>query len=262
MCIGQSVGRGGINRAEDVKSVQILLNLNIYQLSPLSPLIENRVCGVATIAAIELFQRSVRNVARPDGKVDPNGGTLAALRLGLLPGFTEKKLQGIYIHAGAQKIAHYFPGLIAKMNENEINTPLRRVHFLAQIGHESKELIYSEEIASGRAYEGRRDLGNTQPGDGVRFKGRGLIQITGRENYGKYGRARGRDFTSSTAAAQQLATDPALAVDASCWYWNAHNLNRLADRDDVLAITKVINGGTNGLADRKALLARATFFLL
>ncbi len=68
------------------------------------------------------------------------------------------------------------------MNENGINTPLRRVHFFAQIGHESKELIYSEEIASGRAYEGRFDLGNTQPGDGVRFKGRGLIQITGRAN--------------------------------------------------------------------------------
>ena len=118
MCIGQSVGRGGINRAEDVKSVQILLNLNIYQLSPLSPLIENRVCGVATIAAIELFQRSVRNVARPDGKVDPNGGTLAALRLGLLPGFTEKKLQGIYIHAGAPKNRTLFPRLDCQ-NERE-----------------------------------------------------------------------------------------------------------------------------------------------
>ena len=262
MCITRSVGRGGINTADDVKTLQILLNLNSYQLSPLAPPAESGVCGAATIAAIELFQRRIRNTARPDGKVDANGGTLAALRVGLLPGLTEKKLQGIYVHASSGKIARYFPGLIAKMNENAINTALRRVHFLAQIGHESKELIYSEEIASGRAYEGRRDLGNTQPGDGVRFKGRGLIQITGRENYTKYGRARGRDFSSSTAAAQLLATDPALAVDASCWFWNEHNLNRLADRDNVLAITKIINGGTNGLADRKALLARAKFFLL
>lgn len=262
MCITQPAGRGGVNRFYDVKTIQILLNLNIYQLSPSAPLAESGVCDAPTIAAIELFQRKVRNTARPDGKVDPNGATLAALRVGLLPGFTEKKLQGIYIHAGAGKIARYFPGLIAKMNENAINTPLRRAHFLAQIGHESKELIYSEEIASGRAYEGRRDLGNTQPGDGVRFKGRGLIQITGRANYSDYGRARGRDCTSSTAAAQLLATDPVLAVDASCWFWNKHNLNRLADRDDVLAITKIINGGINGLADRKAILARAKFFLL
>lgn len=262
MCITGSVGRGGVNRVHDVKTVQILLNLNSYQLRPLDPLAESGACGPLTIAAIEWFQRRVRGAVRPDAKVDANGGTLAALQLGLLPGFTEKKLQGIYIHAGSGKITRYFPGLFAKMNENAINTPLRRVHFLAQIGHESAELTYSEEIASGRAYEGRRDLGNTQPGDGVRFKGRGLIQITGRANYRDYGRSRGRDFTSSTAAAELLATDPALAVDASCWFWIEHNLNRLADRDDVLAITKIINGGTNGLADRKALLARAKFFLL
>ena len=262
MCITGSVGRGGVNGLHDVKTIQVLLNLNSYQLNLLAPLPENGACDVSTIAAIDLFQRKVRGAAQPDGKVDPDGGTLAALRVGLLPGFTEKKLQGVYIHAGSGKIALYFPGLIAKMNENAINTPLRRVHFLAQIGHESKELIYSEEIASGRAYEGRRDLGNTQAGDGVRFKGRGLIQITGRANYSDYGRSRGRDFTSSTTAAQLLATDPALAVDASCWFWNEHNLNRLADRDDVLAITKIINGGTNGLAERKVLLARAKFFLL
>jgi putative chitinase len=262
MCITGSVGRGGVNRVHDVKTVQILLNLNSYQLRPLDPLAESGACGPLTIAAIEWFQRRVRGAVRPDAKVDANGGTLAALRLGLLPGFTEKKLQSIYIHAGSGKITRYFPGLFAKMNENAINTPLRRVHFLAQIGHESAELTYSEEIASGRAYEGRRDLGNTQPGDGVRFKGRGLIQITGRENYRDYGRSRGRDFTSSTAAAQLLATDPARAVDASCWFWGEHSLNRLADQDDVLAITKIINGGTNGLADRKALLARAKFFLL
>lgn len=261
MCITRSVGRGGANTNDDVKTIQILLNLNIYQLSPLSPIAENGLCDASTIAAIEWFQRQVRCAPRPDGKADANGATLAALRVGLLPGFTEKKLQGIYVNASTSKIARYFSGLVEKMNDNGINTPLRRVHFLAQIGHESKELIYSEEIASGRAYEGRRDLGNTQPGDGVRFKGRGLIQITGRANYADYGRSRGRDFTSSLEAAKLLATDPALAVDASCWFWNEHNLNRLADRDDILAITKIINGGTNGLVDRKALLTRAKYFL-
>ena len=262
MCIGASVGRGGVNCFDDVKTIQILLNLNIYQLGAVAPLAENGRCDAATISMIDRFQRLVRNSNNPDARIDPAGSTLASLRVGLLPGFSEKKLQGIYVHASAGKIARYFTGLTTKMNENGINTPLRRVHFLAQIGHESKELIYSEEIASGRAYEGRRDLGNTRPGDGVRFKGRGLIQITGRANYTDFGRARGRDFTSSLESAQQLATDAALAVDASCWFWNKHDLNRLADRDDVLAVTKVINGGTNGLSDRKAMLVRAKFFLM
>jgi putative chitinase len=262
MCISASVGRGGANRFDDVKTIQILLNLNIYQLGSVAPLMENGRCDATTIAMIDRFQRLVRNSNHPDARTDPAGATLTALREGLLPGFSEKKLQGIYVHAKAERVARYFPGLSAKMNENSINTPLRRVHFLAQIGHESGELRYSEEIASGAAYEGRRDLGNMQPGDGKRFKGRGLIQITGRANYRDFGLSRSRDFTSNLAAAQQLSTDPALAVDASCWFWNVHNLNRLADRDDVLAITKVINGGTNGLADRKALLARAKFFLL
>ncbi len=262
MCIGASVGRGGANRFDDVRTIQILLNLNIYQLGSIPPLAENGRCDTATMSLIERFQRMVRNSNHPDARTDPAGATLTALRDGLLPGFSEKKLQGIYVHATAERVVHYFPGLSAKMNDNGINTPLCRVHFLAQIGHESGELLYSEEIASGAAYEGRRDLGNTQLGDGKRFKGRGLIQITGRANYRDYGVSRGRDFTSNLAAAQQLSTDPALAVDASCWFWNEHTLNRLADRDDVLAITKVINGGTNGLADRKVLLARAKFFLL
>ncbi len=262
MYITRSVGRGGVNRFDDVKTIQILLTLNGYRASTPPALVENGKCGASTVAAIEVFQREVQSSVRPDGKVDPNGGTLAALRVGLLPGLTEKKLQCVFIHATWGKLIRYFPGLVASMNKNAINTPLRRVHFLAQIGHESAELTYSEEIASGRSYEGRRDLGNAQPGDGARFKGRGLIQITGRANYSAYARARGRDFTSSTAAAHVIATDPALAVDASCWFWNKHNLNRFADRDDVLAITKIINGGINGLAQRKALLARGKLFLL
>jgi putative chitinase len=104
------------------------------------------------------------------------------------------------------------------MLESGISTPLRMAHFLAQLAHESGELRYAEEIASGDAYEGRADLGNSEPGDGRRFKGRGLIQLTGRFNYEAYGKTRGKDYTVSNKT-DLLANDPFIAVDVSCWYW-------------------------------------------
>jgi putative chitinase len=117
-----------------------------------------------------------------------------------------------------------------------------------------------EEIASGRAYEGRRDLGNAQPGDGLRFKGRGLIQLTGRANYQQYGQAIGRDLVTNEQWTQ-VADDPNLAVDVACWYWETRRLNRYADQDDIATITRRINGGLNGFENRQRLLARAKFFL-
>jgi len=147
------------------------------------------------------------------------------------------------------------------MLESGISTPLRMAHFLAQLAHESGELRYAEEIASGDAYEGRADLGNSEPGDGRRFKGRGLIQLTGRSNYEAYGKTRGKDYTVSNKT-DLLANDPFIAVDVSCWYWVENDLNSLADRDDIRAVTQAINGGYNGLEDRKAKLERAKFFLM
>ncbi len=137
---------------------------------------------------------------------------------------------------------------------------MRRAYFLAQVGHESGELRYTEEIASGDAYEGRRDLGNTEAGDGRRFKGRGLIQLTGRANYRGFGEAIGVDLLSNDNA-QRVATDPGLAVEVACWFWQARGLNALADEDDAHAVTRRINGGLNGLADRLRQLDRARFFL-
>jgi putative chitinase len=155
----------------------------------------------------------------------------------------------------------YFGPLTDAMNANQINTPLRQAHFLAQLGHESASMMFAAEIASGSAYEGRQDLGNTQPGDGMKFKGRGLIQITGRNNYTAYGKARSRDFVSGDNNLL-LATDPNIAADCSGWFWATRNLNALADQDDVLAITKKINGGTNGLEDRTSRLKLAKCLLL
>jgi putative chitinase len=122
----------------------------------------------------------------------------------------------------------------------------------AQLTHESGSFRYMEEIASSAAYEGRKDLGNIMAGDGVRFKGRGPIQLTGRENYQKYGRALGIDFESHP----ELVEIPSIGLLVACKFWTNNGLNELADRDDVLTITRRINGGTNGLVERKANLAK------
>jgi putative chitinase len=136
-----------------------------------------------------------------------------------------------------------------------IDTTLRKVHFLGQVAHESATGRYMEEIASGRAYEGRADLGNTEPGDGVRFKGRGLIQLTGRSNYGAYSLAiHGDDRAVQDPAMVARLPDAALAAG---WFWQAKGLNALADRDSLELVTRRINGGLNGLADRARRLQQA-----
>jgi putative chitinase len=128
---------------------------------------------------------------------------------------------------------------------------LRFAHFFAQLGHESAGFRYMEEIASGQAYEGRRDLGNTEPGDGRRYKGRGPIQLTGRANYRDYGRRLGIDLEQHP----EIAALPSFGLLTACTYWTVKGLNAFADRDDVETITRRINGGLNGYADRKARLA-------
>lgn len=147
-------------------------------------------------------------------------------------------------------VAQAMPGITSEFS---INTPLRQAHFLAQLAHESDGFKTATEYASGSAYEFRADLGNTAKGDGARFKGRGLIQLTGRANYAKAGEALGLDLVGNPALAAQF---PA-AIRAAGWYWAARNLNAKADRDDIRAVTKAINGGYNGLDDRKAYLARS-----
>jgi putative chitinase len=138
-----------------------------------------------------------------------------------------------------------------------MESPLRLAHLLAQLIHESGSFRYMEEIASGQAYEGRKDLGNTQPGDGVRYKGRGPIQITGRANYRRYGRKIGIDLESNPA----IAAVPSIGLHLALEFWKANGLNTFADADNVLAITKAINGGTNGIDDRKAHLGKVKAWL-
>ncbi|WP_078518317.1 glycoside hydrolase family 19 protein [Xanthomonas axonopodis] len=136
-----------------------------------------------------------------------------------------------------------------------IVTALQKSHFLAQVAHESDGFRRATEYASGRAYEGRADLGNVQPGDGVRFKGRGLIQLTGRENYATFSNAMGQG-SLLVKFPEQVAQLP-WSVLAAGWFWQRRGLNALADRDDAVGVTKRINGGRNGLEDRLRRLSQA-----
>ena len=128
-----------------------------------------------------------------------------------------------------------------------LENSLRLIHFLAQLAHESGNFHYMEEIASGAAYEGRKDLGNTQTGDGKRFKGRGPIQLTGRANYRRYGQQLCIDFENNP----EIVAIPSVGLLVACKFWSDNDLNVVADRDDVTTITRRINGGLNGFEDRK-----------
>ena len=151
----------------------------------------------------------------------------------------------------------FVPVLNTAMNRYQIVGSKRVAAFIAQIGHESGQLRYVKEIwgptAAQTRYEGRADLGNTQSGDGSKYRGRGLIQITGRANYKACGEALGLDLINQP----ELLEKPQHACMSAAWFWASRGLNTLADAGQFDAITRRINGGQNGAADRQALYARA-----
>ena len=173
------------------------------------------------------------------------------------------RLQAIYPQARPVDITTLGPFLVATMDRYAIDRPLRQAHFLAQVGHESGQLRYREEIASGDAYDTRADLGNTpaRDGDGRLYKGRGGIGCTGKANYSAYDQHR-QAGGLLVREPWRVGTDPELFCDVAGWYWDVHQLNPLADADNARLITKRINGGYNGLADRLAILERAKRVLL
>jgi putative chitinase len=148
--------------------------------------------------------------------------------------------------------------LTLAMETYGIDTPVRQAHFLAQIGHESGGLRYTTEIwgptpAQSR-YEGRLDLGNTRPGDGSRFRGHGLIQTTGRSNHAKT-RDRLRKLFEKVPDFEAFPVslaEPQWAALSAGDYWDMRDINVAADSGSIERVTRLINGGTNGLADRKA----------
>lgn len=159
---------------------------------------------------------------------------------------TKEELSGVMPRLPRARRELYFPHLTAAMVEFGITSYLREAAFLAQLAHESSQLRYMEEIASGAAYEGRRDLGNVQKGDGRRYKGRGPIQLTGRANYRKYGRLLGLDLEGDP----DRAATPEVGFRIAGHYWESHGLNELAEERRFQLITRRINGGLNGYADR------------
>ncbi len=161
------------------------------------------------------------------------------------------------------------PYILNTLSLYNIDTPVRQLCFIAQVAHESGGLFYTEELASGQAYEGRKDLGNILPGDGVKYKGRGLIQITGKANYQALSNELHEDFVANptllggknihSSSPQQLK----YAALSAGWFWNKKHLNTIADKINITqpidegdnlvnfkAITHIINGGYNGLPDR------------
>jgi putative chitinase len=169
---------------------------------------------------------------------------------------TQQQLLQILPNARTQA-GVFVSALNTAMQHYQIVGAKRAAAFLAQIGHESGQLRYVREIwgptASQRGYEGREDLGNTVPGDGRKYCGRGLIQITGRANYARCGEALGLDLISHP----ELLELPQHASMSAAWFWKQKGLNDLADRDQFNTITRRINGGLNGLADRLALWEKA-----
>jgi len=168
---------------------------------------------------------------------------------------TDSDLQQIMPRLPQAKRELYLPFINKIMEIYEIDTPLRASAFLAQIAHESAELKFMEEIwgptAQQKKYEPpgevARRLGNTQRGDGFRYRGRGAIQITGRANYKKYGDLLGVDLVGNP----DLAATPQYALSTAGIFWKLNGLNELADVQDFITITKRINGGLNGLAERQ-----------
>lgn len=229
---------------------------------------------------LNLFKKEKEEVKMAENKVEPT------------PELTpqpEKLLtvdELLYINNNLYKVKceEYIDALNKVLPENDINTPLRVCHFLAQIIHESGHFRYNsenlnystsalktvfkkyfptdelanqyarqpEKIAN-RVYANRMGNGNEESGDGWKYRGRGLIQLTGKNNY----TACKDEMKIDIVKNPDLLLVPEYALKSACWFWNKNNLNQYADKDDINSITKKVNGGLNGIESRKENLDRA-----
>jgi putative chitinase len=172
---------------------------------------------------------------------------------------TLAQLRAVMTQLAAAKAQLYVGPLDQALGEFLVDDRLRICAFLGQVAHESGELAWFHEFASGMEYDlsvnprKARELGNVNPGDGPRYKGRGPIQLTGRNNYRACGRALGLDLEGNP----DIAVQPNVAFRTAGWFWSTHGLNALADQSSYREITRRINGGYNGYADRVKYYDRA-----
>jgi len=282
------------SRGNDVKQLQESLNKLGYNLDvdgifgqgcvnavidfqEKQNLVSDGIAGSGTWTAITTALKARQNIqSQTDDEQNPIEGDVL---------ISKSDLAKALPMASTANIDKYYEALNAGMTKYGINTPLRITHFIAQLAHESanfrlstENLNYSakalksvfgkyfptnemaeeyarkpEKIAN-KVYGGRMRNGDEESGEGWKFRGRGLIQLTGKENYTNCGRAIGMNLAEKP---ELLSDDPHAAVMAAAWFWDSRKLNNYADRDDVLSITKRINGGTHGLDDRKSHLAKA-----
>lgn len=176
---------------------------------------------------------------------------------------TVEQLNQIFPQAAkAGRNAKFLDGLNKVIVEQNLSTVNRIAGFLSQIGVESEELLYTKELGNTSYFNKydiqyapnkAKELGNTSPGDGAKYRGRGLIQVTGKANYAACGKALGLDLVSNP----ELLEQPGYAAESAGWYWGSRNINSAADADDIVRITKLVNGGTMHLDRRKAYYAKA-----
>ena len=241
----ESGGELGIGQSgATVVDLQRFLNRRGFGLT------EDGIFGPATKRAVQAFQ--LRNTLAATGRV--GASTFDKLKVSpRFDGLTGKELRAITPNLSVERAESLSGYLNLAMAEADISTPQRQAMFLGQVAHESGGFRYSEELASGAAYEWRRDLGNIYAGDGRRYKGRGFIQLTGRANYRDAGRALGLDLINNPT----LAATDLNAARVAAWYWDSRDLNSPADQGNFLEVTRRINGGTNGYWDRMRYYNRA-----
>ncbi|WP_216898618.1 glycoside hydrolase family 19 protein [Nocardia alni] len=205
------------------------------------------IVGAARDSGIETASPAGVFTANAPTRLDPSGDVSAEQLVAIMPDLP------------LERARQYLPGLNAAMREGDITTSSRRAAFLAQLAHESGEFRYFEELGDDDYFHqydpGQLNAaaGNTEPGDGPRYHGRGPIQLTGRANYRTAGQALGLDLEGTP----ELAAQPDVGFRIAQWYWTSRNINALADAGDFAAVTRAVNGGYNGLESREAYYRRA-----
>lgn len=172
------------------------------------------------------------------------------------PFLSFSQFEQLFTNISPKRASALYPYFLSSLTVADITTCNRLAAFVAQVGHESVGLLFFEELSDGLDYEFNGDLGNTEPGDGPRFKGRGPLQLTGRDNYGRAGASLGRTFLTEP---EQVGM-PSGGFDAAAWYWKTNVKNSDADEateSGLDRITVAINGcggnisGCNGVDDRR-----------